>query len=151
MTELPWDHPDVFSIELGATRADVDRLGHVNNTVYLQWCEQIAWRHAEAVGVGWSEWERLDRAMAVRHVRLEYLAPARLGDSLRGGNWIVKADGRLRATRRFQIQRDDGQTLLRGEIEYVCIEISSGRPKRFPTEFADAYVVLQSVAKHLAD
>ena len=151
MSELEWDLPGVFALELQPQEADVDRLGHVNNAVYLQWCEQIAWQHAEAVGVGWSAWNRLDRAMAVRGVRLEYLAPARLGDALHGGNWIVSADGRLRATRRFQIQRDDGQTLLRGEIDYVCIEISSGRPKRFPPEFAEAYVVIDEVAERLTD
>ena len=151
MSELEWDLPGVFALELQPEDADVDRLGHVNNTVYLQWCEQIAWQHAEAVGVGWAAWNRLDRAMAVRGVRLEYLAPARLGDAVCGGNWIVSADGRLRARRRFQIQRDDGQTLLRGEIDYVCIEISSGRPKRFPPEFAEAYVVLGEVAERLTE
>ena len=97
--DTPWDLPEPFFVELEAEDETVDRLGHVNNTVYLQWCEQIAWRHAEAAGAGWAAWNELDRAMAVRSVRLDYLVPAQHGDRLLGGNWIVRCDGRLRATR----------------------------------------------------
>ena len=138
---------------------DLDRLGHVNNAVYLAWCEKVAWHHAEAVGVGWEVWKELDRAMAVQSVRLEYQAAAYLGDELLLGNWIARNDGRLRATRRFQIVRPaDGQTLLRGEVDYVCIEMSTGRPRRFPPAFKEAYSVrpqvqatLDSVAKGAID
>ena len=42
------------------------------------------------------------------------------------------------------------QTLLRGEIDYVCIEISTGRPQRFPPRFKDVYVVEESVARELS-
>ena len=143
-TDSLWDLEQPFSIKIAVTDDSVDRLGHVNNTVYLQWCERVAWEHAGAVGAGWEVWEKLDRAMAVRSVRLNYLAAARVGDELLAGNWICSSDGKLRATRRFQIIRPrDGATLLRGEIDYVCIEISSGRPKRFPPEFAEAYVVVE--------
>ena len=141
-----WDLPDPFWIEAEVTADDLDRLGHVNNAVYLAWCEQVAWDHAEAVGAGWNVWEELDRAMAVQSVRLEYLAPAYLGDGLLLGNWIARDDGRLRATRRFQIVRpSDAQTLLRGEVDYVCIEMSTGRPRRFPAAFKESYSVLPRV------
>ena len=97
-------------------------------------------------------WNELDRAMAVHEVRLRYISPALPGDQLRGGNWLVKNDGRLRATRRFQILREsDGLTLLRGEIDYVCIEISSGRPKRLPPRFLEAYGLIEEVQAALED
>ena len=140
-----WDLDQPFVVEINVDDQSVDRLGHANNTVYLKWCERVAWEHAEDAGAGWDEWQRLDRAMAVRAVRLEYLAPALVGDQLLAANWIATCDGRLRATRKFQIVRPvDERTLLRGEIDYVCIEISSGRPRRFPPEFAKAYAVLES-------
>jgi len=149
---VAWDLPDPFTAELHARAEDVDRLAHVNNAVYLAWCEHVAWQHAEAVGIGWQTWRELDRAMAVVDVRLRYVAPAFEGDALLGGNWIVRNDGRLRASRRFQILRPaDGKTLLRGEIDYVCIEISTGRPRRFPDPFRSGYAVLESVAAALAD
>ena len=84
--------------------------------------------------------------MAVQSVRLEYEAAAYLGDELLLGNWIAKNDGRLRATRRFQIVRPaDQRTLLRGEVDYVCIELRTGRPRRFPAAFKKAYSVLPQV------
>lgn len=146
-----WDLPEPFWIRVAVDESDIDRLGHVNNAVYLAWCERVAWEHATARDAGWELWQRLDRAMAILSVRLDYLAAALAGDELLVGNWIARNDARLRATRRFQILRpNDGRTLLRGEIDYVCIEISSGRPRRFPAEFVLAYGVLPAVEKALA-
>ena len=31
--------------------ADLDDLNHVNNTVYLTWCEQVARQHALSLGL----------------------------------------------------------------------------------------------------
>jgi acyl-CoA thioester hydrolase len=53
----------------------------------------------------------------------------------------VRADGRLRAQRRFQIIRaPDGTTLARACVDYVCINLDSGRAARMPEAFARAYV-----------
>jgi acyl-CoA thioester hydrolase len=49
--------------------------------------------------------------------------------------------------RRFQIVRlADESTLARAEIEYACIELSSGRPMRWPPEFRERYVSIPEVA-----
>jgi acyl-CoA thioester hydrolase len=139
-------------MKLDADASGIDRLGHVNHSVYLQWCEQCAWEHAESVDAGWDLWQSIDRAMAVRQARLEYLRPAMVGDSLLVANWIVVNDERLRANRRFQIVRPaDSATLLRGELDYVCIQISNGRPRRIPPEFIAAYPVLPAVRNALVD
>jgi acyl-CoA thioester hydrolase len=54
----------------------------------------------------------------------------------------VNADGRLRAERRFQVIRlPDGTTLARARVDYVCINLDSGRAARMPEIFARAYVV----------
>jgi acyl-CoA thioester hydrolase len=88
--------------------------------------------------------------MAVLAVRLAYRQPARAGERVLVANWIVRNDGRLRATRRFEMVRaSDARVLLDGEIDYVCIEISSGRPRRLPPEFRSAYAVLPAVAAAL--
>jgi acyl-CoA thioester hydrolase len=137
-----WDHPDPFVIDLTALPDDVDSYGHVNNSVYLRWLERCAWAHSAAVGLPEARCLELKRGMAVRHVRLDYLAPAYAGDAVQVGNWIAANDGRLRATRHFQViapTRD--VTLLRGEIDYVCLNLDSGRPVRMPREFADNYPV----------
>jgi acyl-CoA thioester hydrolase len=43
--------------------------------------------------------------------------------------------------RRFQLVRDrDQATVLRGRWDLVCIELSSGQPRRMPAEFCDVYL-----------
>jgi acyl-CoA thioester hydrolase len=53
--------------------------------------------------------------------------------------------------RRFQIKRvTDDITLARAEIEYACIELSSGRPTRWPPEFRERYVSKPEVEAAIA-
>lgn len=43
-------------------------------------------------------------------------------------------------TRRFQLVRpSDNLTLLRAQTTFVCIELSSGKPRRMPEEFIQGY------------
>ena len=52
----------------------------------------------------------------------------------------------MRVRRRFQVIRDsDGQTLVRAEVDYACIELSSGRPARWPAEFHAGYAILPDI------
>jgi acyl-CoA thioester hydrolase len=61
---------------------------------------------------------------------------------VQAATWIVGTDGRLRAQRRFQVRRKgDGETLARARIDYVCINLDSGRAARMPESLARAYVV----------
>jgi acyl-CoA thioester hydrolase len=63
----------------------------------------------------------------------------------------VPIDSRLRVRRRFQIKRmADESTLARAEIEYACIELSSGKPMRWPPEFRERYVSIPAVAAAIA-
>ena len=32
-----------------------------------------------------------------------------------------------------------GVTLLRGRVRFACIELSTGKPRRLPTEFIEGY------------
>jgi acyl-CoA thioester hydrolase len=85
--------------------------------------------------------------MAVLRSVIAYLRPAVLGDTIRVATWLLPADG-LRVRRRFQVRREaDGATLARAEIEYACIELSSGRPARWPPEFRERYVALDEVVR----
>ena len=148
---VSWDLPDPFVIEISVCDAHIDDLGHTNNAVYLSFCEQVAWAHSEARGLGIDQYHLLDRAMAVQSTRLRYFQPSFAGEELLVANWIVMSDGRLRVTRRYQIMRAaDAATLVRGESDFVCIEVSSGRPRRMPEAFAREYVIETSVAGALA-
>ena len=137
---MNWDRATPFTLDLQVGPDDIDGLGHANNAVYVTWLERCAWRHSQRLGLDLAEYRRLDRAMAVVRHEIDYLAAAYEADELQLGTWIVDWDQRLRMTRHFQLIRpSDGATLLRAQTTFVCIELSSGRPKRMPAEFVDGY------------
>ena len=137
--------PHIIDLEVGA--ADIDAYNHVNNAVYVTWCDRIAWDHSAALGLPIERCLEIDRGMAVVRTVIQYLRPALLGDVVHVATWIVPVDSRLRVRRRFQIVRlADESTLARAEIEYACIELSSGRPMRWPPEFRERYVSIPAVA-----
>lgn len=135
-----WDYPCPFTLNVCVGQDDIDGLNHTNNTVYVTWCERVAWAHSAALGLDLEVFRRLDRAMAITRAEYDYLQASRKGDEIALGTWIVSWDQRLTMQRRFQVIRtDDGTTLLRGGMRFACIELSSGRPRRLPTEFIDGY------------
>ncbi|MNF42655.1 acyl-CoA thioesterase YbgC [compost metagenome] len=137
---MNWDMPNPFVIDIKVVADDIDGLGHANNAVYVSWLERCAWRHSQNLGLDLAEYRRLDRAMAVLRHEIDYLAAAYEEQELQMATWIVESDHRLKMDRRFQLVRpEDGATLLRAKTTFVCIELSSGKPKRMPEEFVEGY------------
>jgi acyl-CoA thioester hydrolase len=135
-----WDYPEPFLMPQRVSRQDIDGLEHTNNAVYVNWCEQAAWAHSISLGLDLDRYQALDRAMAVTHAEYDYLQATREGDEVLVATWISAWDRRLSMDRTFQILRPaDGVTVLRGTVRFVCIEISSGRPRRMPAAFVEGY------------
>ncbi len=140
---MAWDYPNPFLLPRVPQAADIDGLNHTNNAVYVRWCEQAGWAHSESLGLTLDDYRRLDRAMAIRRGEYEYLLPTFEGEALVLATWLVGGDGKLAMERRFQLVREhDGATVLRGRWDLVCIEMSSGRPRRMPQAFLDAYMTV---------
>ena len=143
-----WDLPAPHVAALRVTALDLDAYEHVNNSVYMTWFDRAAWDHSAALGLPVARCLELDRGMAVVRSVIVYLRPAVLGDSVHVATWLLPAEGKLRVRRRFQVRRGaDGATLARSEIEYACLELSSGRPSRWPPEFRQRYVALEEVVR----
>ena len=111
-----WDQADSFVIDIDVQSEHIDELGHANNAVYVTWLETCAWQHSQHLGLGLGDYRRLDRAMAVLRHEIDYLAAAYQGDQLQ-----------------------HGVTLLRAQTTFVCIQLSTGKPKRMPGEFVEGY------------
>ena len=144
-----WDFPSPHVIPVTPGAADIDGLNHTNNAVYVQWCESVAWAHSGSLGLGINEYQQLDRGMAIRHASYDYLLPSSLDEALLIGTWLTASDGKLSLERRFQIVRAaNGETLLRARWHLVCIELSSGRPRRMPDIFRERYLGALIVPTH---
>ncbi len=137
---MSWDYPEPYILALRATPADIDEFDHVNNAVYVQWMEECAWQHSIELGLGFAEYQALDRGMAVLRHEIDYLASAYVNEAFEMATWIPHSQQRIKMDRYFQLKRvADGVTLLRAKTTFVCIELSSGRPKRMPPAFIDGY------------
>jgi acyl-CoA thioester hydrolase len=145
---VDWELPAPHLAVVAVTPADIDAYDHVNNSVYMTWFDRAAWEHSAALGLPLEKCLQLDRGMAVLRSVIAYLRPAVLGDTIRVATWLLPGEGKLRVRRRFQVRREaNGETIARAEIAYACIELSSGRPARWPPEFRERYVALDEVAR----
>jgi acyl-CoA thioester hydrolase len=137
--DIAWDLPSPHVLPVLVAEAHIDLMRHVNNVVYLQWLEDVAWDHSVVLGMTPQDYTRLGHGMVVRRHELDYVLPAFLGDRLLLATWIVDMD-RLSLHRRYQFVREsDGTTVFRGGTHFVCVEIESGRVRRMPAEFTAVY------------
>lgn len=137
-----WDYPAPHILEFTVPASAIDEMGHANNVEYLRWMEMVAWDHSQALGLGWAQYQSLNRGMVARQTELEYLAPAFEGEALQLATWITENDQRISMVRRYQIRRvSDGLTLLRGQTRWVCVAVDSGKPRRMPPEFIESYAI----------
>jgi len=119
----------------------IDENGHVNNVVYVQWMQDMAVRHSNAVGC--TEMTRQIGAMWVaRSHRIEYLSPAFAGDEIEAQTWV--ADFRkIRSRRRYRFVRVADQRLLaQGETDWVFVDARTSRPRSIPPDVSGAFNVL---------
>lgn len=132
--------PDPFVVDWIIQPGHIDHYNHVNNVAYVAQLEKVAWAHSNALGLDIQTYHRLDRGMAISRHIIDYHAAALLNDRLLCATWIVACDRRLKLSRQFQyIRLTDKKTMLTAKTDFVCIALSSGKPKRMPREFTDIY------------
>jgi len=141
-----WDLPAPYIAALKVAAQDIDAYRHVNNIVYMNWFDRTAWAHSASLQLPLEACIELDHGMVVVRSVIAYLRSAKLGDDILVATWILPGRSKLRIQRRFQVRRAaDGVTLARADIEYACIELSSGCPARWPPQFIASYVSPQDV------
>ncbi|MBK7318433.1 thioesterase family protein [Candidatus Villigracilis affinis] len=78
----------------------------------------------------------------VREHRIEYLAPAFLGDEIEVRTWIAEWK-RVRAQRRYEfIRKADGKILVKGETQWIFVELTTGRPIPIPVEMLALFPIV---------
>ncbi len=142
MEEFNWDRTNPFVIDVVVTRDRIDGYGHVSNHFYIAWMTDCMFAHSAAVGLAEEQCVEMQRGMAVRQIRAELLGSAYENDRLKIANWLIANDGKLRASRAFQIVNSaTGKTLVRAEMDFVCTNLGNGRPAKMPPIFVEKYCV----------
>ena len=127
----------VFELHLTATAQHIDELGHVNNAVWVQWIQQVAVAHWEAV----AEPKHKDAYfwVVVRH-EIDYLRPAHEGDAVTARTWVADAPGGARFDRFVEFTGADGKTSVRAKTQWAIIDKALARPIRVPPEVIAPFV-----------
>jgi len=135
----------LFQHEFTVPPEAVDRNGHVNNVVYVQWMQDVAVRHSHQTG-GTHAASAAGATWVVRSHRIKYLHPAFAGDRIVAKTWVADFR-RVRSLRRYRFARpSDGVTLAEGETDWVFVDAKTGRPRAIPREVAEAFPVCADVA-----
>jgi len=120
-----------FELTLTAAPEHIDELGHVNNAVWVQWIQQVAVAHWEAV----SDPRHRDAYVwvVVRH-EIDYLRAAYAGDRIAARTWVGDAPKGARFDRFVEFTGEDGKICVRATTQWAILDKASGKPIRVPPE-----------------
>ncbi len=121
-----------FSLPVRVKVSDIDRMGHVNNSIYLSWIEEAVHSHWEALATP-SEFAAY-QWVAVRH-EVDYRRPALEGDQV----WIDTRIDRIRRVRAWYetIVRRETTCLAEARSCWVCISTDTGALTVIPQEIIE--------------
>jgi acyl-CoA thioester hydrolase len=120
-----------FELTLTARPEHIDELGHVNNAVWVQWIQQVAVAHWEAVAD--AAHKETYYWVVVRH-EIDYLRAAHEGDRIEARTWVGDAPQGARFDRYVEFTGPDGKVCVRSRTEWAIIDRALGRPIRVPPE-----------------
>ena len=122
---------------------DTDAAGMVYHANYLRFAERARTEALRDLGIPHAELLREYHLMfVVRRIKLDYLRPARLDESLD----VVTEPIRLRAASvllRQQVQGPAGSCAV-AEVELACVPPSGHRPARIPPRWRAALIAMQA-------
>ena len=118
-------------------KSSIDKNGHVNNVAYVQWMQDIAVEHYASIGG--IQAQGPDATWVIREHRVEYLLPAFEGEDIEIRTWVENIR-KVRSLRKYEfIRKSDGKYLVRGESDWVFVDIKTGSPRAIPQEVVDIF------------
>lgn len=118
-----------------AGNADIDELGHVNNTVWVRWVQDMATAHwgavatpAQVAGFVW---------VVVRH-EIDYMGNLRLGESVMGRTWVATEAVGAKFDRFVEFSKD-GRVLVRARTTWAILSRETLRPLRVPKDVMERF------------
>ena len=126
-----------FAQTFTAQPADIDELGHVNNTVWLRWVQDIATAHWRSV----AEPAFVDRFIWVvtRH-EIDYRGNVGEGASVEGTTWIPDPPRGARFDRRVDFRNDTGKLLVSVRSTWAMLDRESGKLARISADVARPFM-----------
>ena len=116
---------DIFELEITVTAEDIDSLNHVNNVVYVQWMDTVAFNH----------WAFLtyknplpEYVWVVLKHEVEYLKQAVLGDVITVKTWVGETKG-FKSERLMEFYKQN-QLLVKAKTIWGMLDAKTSKPSR---------------------
>ena len=126
-----------FTLTFTALPADIDELGHVNNTVWVRWVQEIATAHWQAVAdpahVAAFVW------VVIRH-EIDYRGNVGVGARVDGVTYIPGVPRGARFDRCVDFFDERGKLLVAVRSTWAMLERGSGRLVRIRPEVAGRFI-----------
>ena len=128
-----------FTAIFTARPADIDELGHVNNTVWVRWVQEIATAHWRAV----ADPAQVDAFIWVvtRH-EIDYRGNVGEGARVRGETYVPGAPKGARFDRCVDFFDRNGTLLVAVRSTWAMLERASGRLVRIRPEVAAPFIAV---------
>ena len=127
--------PNMYRHAIGITPADIDHMGHVNNSIYLKWVQEAVVRY----------WEKVAPAEAVaRHLwvalkhEIEFRRPTFLDDAVVADVIADRVQG-ARALFTTVIKRGE-EVVAEVKSTWCCLDAGSMRPARLAKDVIALFV-----------
>jgi acyl-CoA thioester hydrolase len=116
---------DIFELKIKVTSEYIDDLNHVNNVVYVQWMDQVAFEH----------WEFLTQNnplpqyiwVVLKH-EVDYLKQAVLGDIITIKTWVGETKG-FKSERLMEFYKNN-QLLVKAKTVWGMLDAENYKPSR---------------------
>ncbi len=126
-----------FAMTFTALPEHIDENGHVNNTVWLKWMEDLATAH-------WLRDAAPDHVAAyawfvLRH-EIDYRGNVGLGDGVEGVTEIREGPSGARFDRHFTFTDGSGRELVRARTTWAMIDRETRKLMRVPPEVSAPFI-----------
>lgn len=122
----------IYSKTITIPKSAIDGNGHVNNVAYVQWMQDIAVEHYASIGG--IEAQGPDSTWVIREHRIEYFLPAFESEEIEIRTWVENIR-KVRSLRKYEfVRKSDGKVLVKGETDWVFVDVKTGMPKAIPRE-----------------
>ena len=129
-----------------ASHEDVDSLGHISNIAYVQWIQDVAVSHSEAVGFSQADYESIGAVFVVRKHTIEYLRAAFAGDEVELTTHLAWWRAAVTDRRTVVTRVVDGTVLVEASTLWAFASTKTGHPTRIPKAVLEAFYGEQSVS-----
>ena len=123
--------PNRFTRTFTAEPQHIDELGHVNNTVWVQWIQDLATAHWEAVA---DPAHQAQFFWVVTRHEIDYRGNIAEGESALGTTFIAGEPRGATSVRSARFTDAGGKVLVSAETTWAMIERASGRLARVRPE-----------------